>query len=172
MLYVSIAAIVFVLSGVLAMAGLGAAFLFVPIFYWLGVPLYVATSTALLLNVVSLSSASVTYWRAHLAAGGSLASSSIAEQDHGADAHHDAGYPEGRRLLVQEHHCHDRGERGRHTRDRRHPADGAASDRFGRHAERERHERGHAERGRERRHGRRIEEEHGQVDRQRETRRE
>jgi len=66
MLYVVIAVIVFVLSGVLAMAGLGAAFLFVPIFYWLGVPLPVATSTALLLNVVSLSFASVTYWRAHL----------------------------------------------------------------------------------------------------------
>lgn len=66
MLYVVIAVIVFVLSGVLAMAGLGAAFLFVPIFYWLGVPLPVATSTALLLNVVSLSFASATYWRAHL----------------------------------------------------------------------------------------------------------
>ncbi|HEX9123927.1 MAG TPA: sulfite exporter TauE/SafE family protein [Actinomycetota bacterium] len=66
MLYVAIAAIVFVLSGVLAMAGLGAAFLFVPIFYWLGVPLDVATSTALLLNVVSLAFASATYWRAHL----------------------------------------------------------------------------------------------------------
>jgi len=66
MLYVAIALIVFVLSGVLAMAGLGAAFLFVPIFYWLGVPLDVATSTALLLNVVSLSFASATYWRAHL----------------------------------------------------------------------------------------------------------
>ena len=66
MLYVVIAVVVFVLSGVLAMAGLGAAFLFVPIFYWLGVPLPVATSTALLLNVVSLSFASVTYWRAHL----------------------------------------------------------------------------------------------------------
>jgi uncharacterized membrane protein YfcA len=66
MLYVAIAVIVFVLSGVLAMAGLGAAFLFVPIFFWLGVPLQVATSTALLLNVVSLSFASATYWRAHL----------------------------------------------------------------------------------------------------------
>ncbi len=66
MLYVAIGAIVFVFSGIMAMAGLGAAFLFVPIFYWLGVPLEVATSTALLLNVVSLSFASATYWRAHL----------------------------------------------------------------------------------------------------------
>ena len=66
MLYLVIAIIVFVLAGVLAMAGLGAAFLFVPIFYWLGIRLQVASSTALLLNVVSLSFASVVYWRAHL----------------------------------------------------------------------------------------------------------
>jgi uncharacterized membrane protein YfcA len=66
MLYLLIAVIVFVLAGVLAMAGLGAAFLFVPIFYWLGIRLQVASSTALLLNVVSLSFASVVYWRAHL----------------------------------------------------------------------------------------------------------
>ncbi len=66
MLYAAIAVIVFVLSGVLAMAGLGAAFLFVPIFYWLGINLSTASSTALLLNVVSLSFASATYWRAHL----------------------------------------------------------------------------------------------------------
>ncbi len=66
MLYVAVAVIVLVLSGVLAMAGLGAAFLFVPLFYWLGVPLPVAASTALLLNAVSLSFASATYWRAGL----------------------------------------------------------------------------------------------------------
>jgi hypothetical protein len=65
-MYLAIAVIVFVLSGVLAMAGVGAAFLLVPLFYWLGVPLDVATSTALLLNVVSLSFASATYWRAGL----------------------------------------------------------------------------------------------------------
>lgn len=48
------------------MAGLGAAFLFVPLFYYLGVPLGEAASTALLLNAVSLSTATVTYGRAHL----------------------------------------------------------------------------------------------------------
>ena len=53
------AVIVFVFSGLLAMAGLGAAFLFVPFFYYLGVPLAEATPTALLLNVVSLSFATV-----------------------------------------------------------------------------------------------------------------
>ena len=57
---------VFVGSGVMAMAGLGAAFLFVPLFYYLGVPLAEATSTALLLNAVSLSAATVTYARGGL----------------------------------------------------------------------------------------------------------
>jgi len=57
---------VFMLSGLLSMAGLGAAFLFVPLFYYMGVPLPEATATALLLNVVSLSFATVNYWRGHL----------------------------------------------------------------------------------------------------------
>jgi uncharacterized membrane protein YfcA len=60
------AILVFVLSGLLAMAGLGAAFLFVPLFYYLGVPLAEATPIALLLNVVSLMFATVNYWRGHL----------------------------------------------------------------------------------------------------------
>jgi len=58
--------LVFTLSGLLSMAGLGAAFLFVPLFYYMGVSLPEATSTALLLNVVSLSFATVNYWRGHL----------------------------------------------------------------------------------------------------------
>lgn len=57
---------VFAFSGVMAMAGLGAAFLFVPLFYYLGVPLPDATSTALLLNAVSLSTATVSYARGRL----------------------------------------------------------------------------------------------------------
>ncbi len=48
------------------MAGLGAAFLFVPLFYYLGVPLDEATPTALLLNVVSLVFATINYWRGKL----------------------------------------------------------------------------------------------------------
>jgi hypothetical protein len=64
--YIISAALVFVFSGLLAMAGLGAAFLFVPLFYYLGVPLAEATPTALLLNVVSLVFATVTYWRGKL----------------------------------------------------------------------------------------------------------
>jgi len=64
--YVISAVLVFVFSGLLAMAGLGAAFLFVPLFYYLGVPLSEAMPTALLLNVVSLLIATINYWRSGL----------------------------------------------------------------------------------------------------------
>jgi hypothetical protein len=64
--YLISAAIVFVFSGLMAMAGLGAAFLFVPLFYYMGVPLAEATPTALLLNTISLFFATVNYWRGHL----------------------------------------------------------------------------------------------------------
>lgn len=65
-LYLISAVLVLVMSGLLAMAGLGAAFLFVPLFYYLGVPLAEATSSALLLNVVSLLFAAINYWRGKL----------------------------------------------------------------------------------------------------------
>ncbi len=65
-LYIVSAVLVFLLSGMLAMAGIGAAFLFVPLFYYLGVPLAEATPTALLLNVVSLTFATINYWRGSL----------------------------------------------------------------------------------------------------------
>lgn len=64
--YVISAVLVFGFSGMLAMAGLGAAFLFVPLFYYLGVPLAEATPAALLLNVVSLFFAAINYWRGKL----------------------------------------------------------------------------------------------------------
>jgi len=57
---------VFFFFGLLAMAGLGAAFIFVPLFYYLGVPLAKAVPTALLLNVVSLMFATVNYYRGGL----------------------------------------------------------------------------------------------------------
>lgn len=65
-LYIVSAFAVFIFSGLLAMAGLGAAFLFVPLFYYLGVPLAEATPAALLLNVVSLMFAAFNYWRGKL----------------------------------------------------------------------------------------------------------
>jgi len=64
--YIISAILVFVFSGLLAMAGVGAAFLFVPLFYYLGVPLAEAAPTALLLNVVSLLFATINYWRGRL----------------------------------------------------------------------------------------------------------
>ena len=66
LLYLLSAVLVFVFSGLLAMAGLGAAFLFVPLFYYMGVPLAEAAPTALLLNVVSLLFATINYWRGKL----------------------------------------------------------------------------------------------------------
>jgi hypothetical protein len=65
-LYIVSAILVFIFSGLMAMAGLGAAFLFVPLFYYLGVPLAEATPAALLLNVVSLMFAAFNYWRGKL----------------------------------------------------------------------------------------------------------
>jgi len=65
-IYIVSAILVFIFSGLLAMAGIGAAFLFVPLFYYLGVPLAEATPTALLLNVVSLMFAAFNYWRGKL----------------------------------------------------------------------------------------------------------
>jgi uncharacterized protein len=66
MFYAVNAVLVFLFSGLLAMAGIGAAFLFVPLFYYMGVPLAEATPAALLLNVVSLLFAAINYWRGHL----------------------------------------------------------------------------------------------------------
>ena len=65
-IYLISAVSVFFFSGLLAMAGLGAAFIFVPLFYYLGVPLAEAVPTALLLNVVSLMFATVNYYRGGL----------------------------------------------------------------------------------------------------------
>jgi uncharacterized membrane protein YfcA len=65
-LFIVSAVLVFVFSGLLTMAGLGAAFLFVPLFYYMGLPLSEATPAALLLNVVSLLFAAINYWRGKL----------------------------------------------------------------------------------------------------------
>jgi len=64
--YIASSLFVFLFSGVTAMAGVGAAFLFVPFFYYMGVPLSEAVPTALLLNAVSLSFAAVNYQRGKL----------------------------------------------------------------------------------------------------------
>ena len=64
--YIISAVVVFIFSGLLSMAGLGAAFIFVPLFYYLGVPLAEAAPTALLLNVVSMLFATINYWKGKL----------------------------------------------------------------------------------------------------------
>jgi hypothetical protein len=58
--------VVLVFSTLFAMMGLGAAFLFVPFFYYLGVDLRTAIPTALFLNAVSMPFAAATYARARL----------------------------------------------------------------------------------------------------------
>ncbi len=61
MIYLLGSLVVLVFSALLSMAGLGAAFLFVPFFYWMGVPLREAMATALLLNAISLAFASAVF---------------------------------------------------------------------------------------------------------------
>lgn len=62
------ALIVFGFTTVLTIAGVGAAFIIIPVFYWMGVPLKEAMATALLLNGISMSLASVTFIRNRLVA--------------------------------------------------------------------------------------------------------
>ncbi len=62
------AALVFVFTTVLTIAGLGAAFIIIPTFYWLGIPLTEAMAIALLLNSISMSFASINYIRYKLVA--------------------------------------------------------------------------------------------------------
>lgn len=59
-------ALVFVFTTVLTIAGVGAAFIIIPTFYWLGIPLTEAMAVALLLNAISMSFASFNYIRYRL----------------------------------------------------------------------------------------------------------
>lgn len=64
MFTVTIAALlVFVFTTVLTIAGVGAAFIVIPTFYWLGVPLTEAMAVGLLLNAISMTFASANYIR-------------------------------------------------------------------------------------------------------------
>jgi uncharacterized protein len=58
--------LVFLFTTVLTVAGVGAAFIIIPTFYWLGIPLTEAMAVALLLNAISMSFASVNYIRYRL----------------------------------------------------------------------------------------------------------
>jgi uncharacterized membrane protein YfcA len=67
-LYFVATLIVFVFTTVLSVAGLGGAFIIIPVFYWLGVPLQEAMAIGLLLNAVGMSFASINYVRYGLVA--------------------------------------------------------------------------------------------------------
>lgn len=55
--------LVFIFTTVLTIAGVGSAFIVIPTFYWLGVPLTEAMAIGLLLNAVSMTFASANYIR-------------------------------------------------------------------------------------------------------------
>ncbi|MGQ9495860.1 MAG: sulfite exporter TauE/SafE family protein [Thermoanaerobaculaceae bacterium] len=55
--------IVFVFTTVLTIAGVGSAFIVIPTFYWLGIPLTEAMAIGLLLNAISMTFASANYIR-------------------------------------------------------------------------------------------------------------
>jgi uncharacterized membrane protein YfcA len=55
--------LVFLFTTVLTIAGVGAAFIVIPTFYWLGVPLTEAMAIGLLLNAISMTFASANYIR-------------------------------------------------------------------------------------------------------------
>lgn len=63
---IAAASLVFVFTTVLTIAGVGAAFIVIPTFYWLGVPLTEAMAIGLLLNAISMTFASANYIRYNL----------------------------------------------------------------------------------------------------------
>jgi uncharacterized protein len=64
MMTIAVATIlVFLFTTVLTIAGVGAAFIIIPTFYWLRIPLTEAMAVALLLNAISMTFASVNYIR-------------------------------------------------------------------------------------------------------------
>lgn len=65
---ITAAVLVFLFTTVLTIAGVGAAFIIIPTFYWLGFPLTEAMAVALLLNAISMSFASFNYIRYKLVA--------------------------------------------------------------------------------------------------------
>lgn len=62
-LFIIAASLVFVFTTILTIAGVGSAFIVIPTFYWLGVPLTEAMAIGLLLNAISMTFASVNYIR-------------------------------------------------------------------------------------------------------------
>lgn len=66
LVYIIAAVVTFLFTTVLTIAGVGAAFILIPVFLALGVPLLTAMSTALLLNSLAMIFASISYARERL----------------------------------------------------------------------------------------------------------
>lgn len=66
LVYVIAAVVTFLFTTVLTIAGVGAAFILIPVFLALGIPLLTAMSTALLLNSLAMIFASISYARERL----------------------------------------------------------------------------------------------------------
>lgn len=64
--YVIAGAVTFLFTTVLSIAGIGAAFILIPVFIALGIPLLTAMSVALLLNSISMTFASINYAKSKL----------------------------------------------------------------------------------------------------------
>lgn len=58
--------IAFLIAVLFSTLGLGGAIIYTPLFFWLGIPLLTAIPMALLLNMITTSSASLTYLKQHL----------------------------------------------------------------------------------------------------------
>jgi uncharacterized membrane protein YfcA len=58
--------IAFIIAVLFSMLGLGGAIIYTPLFYWLGLPILTAIPMALLLNVITTASASMTYLKERL----------------------------------------------------------------------------------------------------------
>lgn len=63
--YLAVAALTFLISSAFSTAGVGAANTLIPIYYSLGIPFSLAAATGLLLNVFSLSTATINHTRNH-----------------------------------------------------------------------------------------------------------
>lgn len=64
--YITAGVVTFIFTTVLSIAGVGAAFILIPVFIFLGIPLLTAMSVALLLNSISMIFASINYARSRL----------------------------------------------------------------------------------------------------------
>ncbi|PWB56183.1 MAG: sulfite exporter TauE/SafE family protein [Candidatus Methanoperedenaceae archaeon] len=63
---IPVIAIAFMIAVLFSVLGLGGAIIYTPLFFWLGIPLLAAIPMALLLNMVTTASASITYLKQQL----------------------------------------------------------------------------------------------------------